>query len=206
MNAARSVFGLLAPDPTVPALAGAEKAVATITALLWALACSAAWGAIVGLASHHALRDAILAPVLLVSSAIAAVPLTLFVARTVGSGPPSANLLLAYATGSLAGAVALLLLSPLVALYQHSSALMMGLVGPASAMVGILFGTFIFARVLGKLAGSPEARRGGLFCMLLMFTLQGLAMVQLASVMPPFFEKRTTIGHGIDALGDREAP
>ncbi|AKU99620.1 hypothetical protein AKJ09_06284 [Labilithrix luteola] len=208
MDTARSIFDLLGPQGNVPSLGRAERLLLASIAMLGALACAAGWGALVGVASGHAATDAVLAPVLLLASGLTALPLTLFVARVFGRGLRISDLLLAYGTGAFAGGAALLLVAPLVSLYQHSSTLVGGNIGSASALFGVLFGGFVFVRTLGKLADTPEARRSLIAPTLLLLVLQALGIAQLASVMPPLFEHRTTIGHGVDALGSTspEAP
>lgn len=205
MDTARSIFVLLGPQQDTPTFGGSERLLLAVITLLSALACCAGWGALVGAASHHAMADAIVAPVILLASGLTALPLTLFVARVFARGMRVTDLLLAYATGAFAGGAVLLLAAPLVSLYQHSSTLIGHLIGPCSALMGVAFGGFVFVRTLGKLASTREARRSLILPTLLLLALQALGIAQLASVMPPLFEQRTTIGHGIDALGGSQA-
>lgn len=200
MDTTRSLFALIASEADITRFGKTERLHLGTLTLLLALACTAGWGALVGISSHHALIDAVLAPVLLLASALAALPLALFVGRVFGKGARVGDLFMAYSAGAFAGAMALVLVAPLVALYQHSSAVVGAHVGPWSAALGCALGFVVFLRTLGRLAPAPDARRAVIVPAILLLVLQTLALSQLASVMPPLFEARTRIGHGIDGV------
>jgi hypothetical protein len=183
------------PEPT-----RARRAALAITAFLSALALAAVWSIAAGtVPGHLALDNVIKVPLLIVVSSIAALPLGLLVHRLTAFAGRASDLLIGHAVGTFVGALVLALLSPLVALYQHSSTW----AGPAfavvSALVAIAVAFLVFVRVLARLH-QGDGRKGLVLPAALLLVLQLAALAQLASITTPIFPHRTVAGHGIDAL------
>ncbi len=200
MTTTNPLLSLIGPSSEPVTLGRAERMYMTVGAALGGVACVAAWGALAGAATHQSMKDMLVAPVVLVASSLSALPLGVFLGKLFGRAMRASDMFLAHATATFAGAAALLFAAPLVALYQHSSSLIGSLVGPASTVFGLAVGAFVFLRTLGKLAQTVEARRSFIVPTIAVLVLQALSMMQLASVLPPLFGHRTTLGHGIDAI------
>ncbi len=177
-----------------------HKLLATAVAALLALGASAMWGVVVGAHGHLSIANVLTVPMLITASALASLPLALFVAKLTSSSLRVTDLLLAYVSSAFAGCTALLLLSPLVAIYQQSSSLVGSAVGPASAFLAFVVGAAVFVRANAKLVGRGASAGALIVPVVLLVLLQGAAIVQLASLSHPLFGQRTSIGHGIDAL------
>jgi hypothetical protein len=206
MNSFFQILEMVRPDGETPRAtpsldaSGARRALLAITAFLSALALAAVWGVAAGsVPGHLALDNLIKVPLLLVVSAMAALPLALLVHRLTSSRGRGSDLLIGHALGTFVGALVLALLAPLVALYQHSSTW----AGPAfalgSAFLAIAVAFAVFIRILGKIHTDGPRRALVAPAGLLLF-LQLAALVQLASITTPIFPQRTTLGHGIDAI------
>lgn len=179
----------------------AKKLLATCMATLLALAAASLWGVIVGAGGHLSLSNVLTVPMLLVGSAVAALPLAVFVLKLTTQRMRARDLLLAYSTGAFAGCTTLLLLAPLVAIYQQSSALVGTWVGPLSAFLAFGVGGLVGFRALWKL-------RNGAFGSLvapvaILVLVQAATLLQLASLANPLYGKRTPLGYGIDGASSQ---
>ncbi len=181
----------------------ARKLLATCTATLLALAAASLWGVIVGARGHLSLSNVLTVPMLIVASAVAALPLAVFVLKLTTERTRARDLLLAYSSGAFAGCTTLLLLAPLVAIYQSSSALVGGWVGPVSAFLAFGVGGLVGFRSLWKLRNG--AFRSLIAPVVLLVVVQAATIVQLASLANPLFGNRTALGHGIDGASSQVA-
>lgn len=178
----------------------ARKLLATAVATLLALAAASLWGVVVGAHGHLSLSNVLTVPMLVAASATAALPLVLFVVKLTTSRLKASDLLFAYSSAAFSGCTALLLLAPLVAIFQQSSSLVGAAVAPLSAGVAFVVAASVFLRLLVRLQGGRLSFRAFVLPVALLVVLQGAAIVQLASLSHPLFGQRTTLGHGIDAL------
>lgn len=214
MQTVLRLFDFVGPRSTAPEFlkegSPSHKLLATSVAALLALGASALWGIVVGAHGHLSFANVLTVPMLITASALASLPLALFVAKLTSSSLRATDLLLAYVSSAFAGCTALLLLAPLVAIYQQSSSLVGTAVGPASAFLAFIVGAAVFVRGIAKLHGSGASAGALIVPVALLIVLQGAAIVQLGSLSHPLFGQRTIIGHGIDALSqpssDVEAP
>jgi hypothetical protein len=145
------------------------------------------------------LSNVLTVPMLIAASALSALPLSLFALKLTSQKVHATDLLLAYTSAAFAGCTTLLLLAPLVAIYQQSSSLIGPAVGPVSAFIAFAVGACVFFRSLLKVQGTGAL--GALAVpVLLLIVVQAASLVQLASLSKPLFGARTSIGHGIDAI------
>jgi len=184
-----------------PEMTRARRLWLATIAYLAALALAGAWGLAAGTqGAHVALDNVIKVPVLLVVSAVAALPAALVTFRLTSSQARPSSVVLAFASASFAGTLVMALLAPIVALYQQSSAWAGPRVALASAFVGVLVGVGVFTRVLCKTLPSG-GRASAIVSSALLLALHGAALFQLASVVSPVFPTRTRFGAGVDAIG-----
>jgi hypothetical protein len=189
------------PGSNVPPQGRAARFSLSAFAFLAALAMTAAWGVAAG--SHDgtiAFSNALKVPILLVVSSLAALPVVLVLFRMLAPHGDTSDLVVGHAMGTFGGSLVLVLLAPLVALYQCSSAWAGPVVAFVSALIGIAVAIFCFTRTVAKLRPTREERRGVLLPMIMLFVLQASALAQLASMTSPVFPHRTHFGQGVDAL------
>ncbi len=203
-----SLVDFVSPRPRREAPQSAvERGMLAATAVLSAVVLSGVWGLAAnatGVAS--AFSNVVRVPVLLVVSALASLPAVLLVWKLVGiQGARVTDMLVAYAVGLFGGALVLGALSPIVLLYQHSSASFGPVVAKVSAAAALAAGILVFVRVLGRLVSSTVSRRLLLIPIALQLVLQVAALSQLASTTSPVFARRTVLGRGIDGWVSPEA-
>jgi hypothetical protein len=189
----------LAPSEATENASKSRKLLAICIASLLALGEASLWGVVVGTHGHLALSNILTVPMLIAASALSALPLALFALKLTSQKVHATDLLLAYTSAAFAGCTTLLLLAPLVAIYQQSSALIGGAVGPVSTFVAFAVGACVFFRSLLKVQGTSAL--GPLVVpVILLIVVQAASLMQLASLSNPLFGTRTTLGHGIDAV------
>ncbi len=214
-----SLLELASPGPSVDDVTGtgttanatsapptptrAEQLALACTGLLGAVGLAAIWGVAANASAPHAVLNALKVPMLVIVSGAASLPITALVWKlTAGRAAKTTSLLVAYSAAAFAGTLVLALLSPIVALYQHSSAFAGPWVALGSAVVGFVGAACVFVRVLRKL-GSREGMGQNLAVGLLL-VIQLATLSQLASVLPPVFGQRTAFGRGVDGLRSHE--
>ncbi len=200
MQTLASLVDFVSPRPKNDAPQGAtERAWVAATAVLASVVLTGLWGLASNAAGASAAGNVVKVPVLLVVSALASLPAALLVWKLLGTrGARATDLLVAYAVALFGGTAVLAALSPIVLLYQHSSARFGPAVAQASAWVAFATGVLVFARVLGRLVPAGASRRVLAAPVALLLVLQGAALTQLASTTSPIFGERTALGRGVD--------
>lgn len=201
MNAYQSLFALVGPSGDAVDVGRAQRLWLSVVAFLSALACAAVWGLAAGTGHGRlGLANLVTVPVLLTVSTLAAVPVVLFVWKLTSSRGRATDLLLAHASALLMGAMVLLLVSPLVALYQHTSTVIGPLVGAGSALVAFALGIFIFVRALRRLVDPEQGLTAALVPTVLLIVVQATSLMQVASLTDPVFPTRSAWGRGVDQM------
>jgi hypothetical protein len=200
MNAIAQLTSLLSPERPVDLPSRSERLYVAAVAFLGALVCASLWGVAAGSGGgRFALGNLLSVPMLLAVSTVASLPLGLLVFRLTSTEGRATDLVLAHAAALFAGALVLLLLAPLVALYQLSSSWAGPLVAMGTAVVAIGAAIALFVRTLGKLA-EEETRRAFLVPVALLALVQLASLSQLAVLAPPVLQERSLFGRGIDGL------
>jgi hypothetical protein len=200
MRAFQLLFAFISPSsPSSRELTSTERSVMAILAFLLSLIFGAVWGLAAGGQGGH-LATALQVPVLIAASSIAALPLGLVCFRLTTSQGRASDLLVAQAAATFAATLVLLLLSPIIALYQHSSVWAGPYIALGSVFVAVAVALAILLRSLGKLMQGPGSRRMVAFPLALLWIVQLSTLLQLASVMRPVFPERTVFGRGIDSM------
>jgi hypothetical protein len=176
-----------------------------IAALLLSLAFVGIWGLAAGSQSAGlALSNLYKVPMVTLLSALAAIPPGLLAFKLCGASGRSSDLLLDFATGVFAGSLVLAVVSPLVALYYHSSVWAGPLLGMGSAFAGIGVGSLIFLRgAFQKRQGVVLRRRTLVLPVGIFLAMQLATMVQLIALASPILPEQTVFDRGIDQMVKR---
>jgi hypothetical protein len=198
MNTFAQLVDLISPRKQPSPMSRAERLYVAGIAFACALACAAVWGLAAGSGSGaFAIRNLASVPMLVVVSTLASLPLGMLALRlTTAQGRPS-DLLVAHSGATFAAALTMLLLAPLVALYQFSSAWAGPIVAMITVVLGFACGVAVFIRMLRKLGGVGPAL---IVPVLLLAFVQIASLAQLSALAPPIMPTRTVLGHGIDGI------
>jgi hypothetical protein len=210
METFRDLLDLVSPRPAhaVAPPGPKRRLFLACSAGLSSMALAAVWGLSSNATSWDAaLGNAVKVPMLIVVSAVAALPLVMLLCKLVGGpGARASDLLVAHAVATFGGTLVLAALSPIVALYQHSSAWAGTGVALGSAVAGGVAGALLLVRAVRRLGGEAASRRAFLVPVCALVAVQLLAMSQLASVTSPVLAHRTAFGRGVDGLAQRGSP
>lgn len=207
MNPFKTILGFACGEPLPAEDDGrARRAQLAIGGIFGAVVLSMLWGLAAG-SSQHALliANAYKVPIIVLVSATCALPAGLLAWRFSGAPGRASDLLLAFVSGVFSATLVLAVLSPLVALYYHSSAWAGPILGQGSVIAGAAVGCFVFARNVLKRAGELKRRRLALvaatFPLLLLAT-----MLQMIALFRPILPDRTVFDRGIDEVAGPIAP
>src|SRR5580704_15226478 len=133
----------------------------TISAIFAGLLLSALWGLGAGSASAAlALADVYKVPMVILLSALTALPAGVVALKLANARLPAADLVNAFATSIFGGTLVLATLSPLVAIYYHTSARAGVPLALGSVFVALVTATLLFGRaVKRKVAAAGESKR-----------------------------------------------
>jgi hypothetical protein len=200
--AAGTAFRLLAPNAGSSGIAPKNRAILISFALLAAAICFGLWGMSLNTTSTHAaLVNLVKVPVLIFASGLASVPFALVLLKLFGpSSGRVSNLLVAYALALLGGSTVLLVASPLVGIYQHSTSSLGMSIAVSTAVLGVITMGILFVRVLRKLSDGDVSLFKSLPPAIVLMAVQLAVLAQLSSVTTPVFNTRTSFGHGIDNI------
>ncbi|MBX7083154.1 MAG: hypothetical protein K1X88_28365 [Nannocystaceae bacterium] len=183
----------------------AQRTQFTLAALLSALGFAALWGLAAGSSSLGlALGNAYKLPMIVLLSGLSAMPAGLLALRLSARGYSARELLLSFATSVYAGTLVLAVLSPLVALYYHTSAWAGPYLGMGSAIAALVVATVTFARGTIRRA-PPELSHRGLLAIPLVVTvfIQLAALLQFVAMASPILPETTVFDSGIDRVVSR---
>lgn len=172
-----------------------------------ALVFAALWGLAAG--SHSAtlaLANVYKVPMVIVLSAVSAVPAGLLAWKLIGAKGDWTDILIGFTSGIFTGTLVLAVLAPLVALYYHSSGFAGPILGSGTVFLALGTGAVVFLRTVlrGLDAGG---RRVALAIPVLVFLAMQLAsMLQLVALASPIFPERTVFSGGIDQATTLIAP
>jgi hypothetical protein len=171
------------------------------SALLGSLVFAAVWGLAAGSSdSLLAISNLYKLPMVVLLSALAAIPAGLLTWKFSGADCRATDLVLSFCTAVFGGSLVLAVLSPLVALYYHSSAWAGPLLALASVLLAISTATFLFAR--GTWRRLPRSsRRATVLPAVAVFAVVHLAsLLQLIALASPIIPEWTVFDGGVDAF------
>ncbi|APR85058.1 Hypothetical protein A7982_10407 [Minicystis rosea] len=174
-----------------------------VMALLTSIVFAALWGVAVGSrVPALAIANLYKVPMVVLLSAVGALPAGLLTWKLMGAPGRASDLLLAFVGGTFAATLVLAVLSPLVALYYHSSLWAGPMLGQGSALFALAVGVLIFARASFGRRGEG-VRRAALAVPVSVLALVQVAMlIQLVAVAAPILPERTVFSHGVDNLAE----
>lgn len=166
---------------------------------------SAVLTAIYGLAAGStdlalALGNVFKVPMVVVLSALAAVPATMLTWKLTGAADRCSDLLMSLAAANLTGALVLAVLSPVVALYYHTSGWLGGVLAAGTCSVALLVAIVALVRGVRRRAPSDVGWPVRSVPVVVMVVMQLAVMVQLIHVVAPILPERTVLEDGMDGV------
>jgi len=181
----------------------AHQVMLAITALFAGLLLSSLWGLAAGSTSAAlSLANAYKVPMVILLSAITALPAGLVTLRFTNAALSARELVGAFATSIFGGTLVLAVLAPLVAIYYHTSAkaglpLALGSVFVSLATASLLFGRAVARRVANR------PKRGSLLAVAVLVTLFLAALLQFVALASPIIATDTPFDGGFDRVFSR---
>lgn len=172
-----------------------------IAAALASLACAAIWGLAAGSSDLRlAMSNIYKVPMVVLLSSMAAVPAGLLTWKLSGSPIRATDLLVGFATSVFAGTLVLASLSPLIALYYHSSAWAGPMLGLGSTFTSLLVATIVFVRGVLKRSPAGVSKGAVLLPVMIVVAMQLATMLQFIAVASPILPEVTVFDGGIDRM------
>jgi hypothetical protein len=200
----RVLMDLASGTPPTEQLSPARRRQLQTSAGLLSVAFAGIWGLAAGSGSLGlAAANLYKVPMVVLLSALSAVPVGLLANRLSGSRMQSSDLLLGLATSVFAGTLVLAVLSPLVAVYYHTSTWAGPTLALGSASLATLMSVGLFMR--SALASSPATNRisSVLVPVCAVVLMEVAVMVQLIALAAPILPEETRFDGGIDQLVQR---
>lgn len=201
----RHLFDLLevaCGRPIPESARGRATRVRTVLAAVLASALLAAiWGAAAGASSLTlASANVFKVPLVLLLSAVSAVPAGLLAWKLSGADCRATDLLISFASGLFCGSLALAVLSPLVALYYHSTTWAGPVLGIGSVFVALATGAIVFVRAALKNINPDARRRLVLFPIAALLLVNFSTLPQYIALASPILPERTIFADGVESL------
>jgi len=175
-----------------------------VAAMLMALALSSVWGLAAGSASLAiAMGNLLKVPLIVLLSSLAAVPAGMLAWKLSGAKVRGTQVMVSFASGVFCAAMVLAVLSPVVALYYHSSAWAGPMLAMGSVLLSIGVAVVIFLRnVFGQLE-ETVARFPVVITVSVFLLMQLAALLQLVALFSPILPELTVFDGGIDRMMGR---
>jgi hypothetical protein len=184
-----------------------QETMLAILALAAGLVLSAFWGIAAGSSSASlAIANAYKVPMVVLLSAVTALPAGLVALRLTNAKLTGAELASAFASAIFGGTLVLATLAPLVAIYYHTSSkagvpLALGSVFVALATATLLFGRAVARRVMANTGSETSGRTASLLAVVVLVTIFVAALLQYVAVAAPIIgEAGTRFDAGFDGL------
>jgi hypothetical protein len=190
-------------------LTRAQETMLAILAVAASLALSAMWGIAAGSTSAAmAAANAYKVPMVILLSALTALPAGLVALRLTNAKLPAAELASAFATAIFGGTLVLATLAPLVAIYYHTSSkagvpLALGSVFVALATATLLFARAVARRVAAHAGSEGEGRIASLIAVAVLVAVFVAALLQYVAVAAPIIGEVTRFNGGFDTMFTR---
>ena len=200
----RTLLDLAGGEPLADDLGRAKRLQLLTSAGLLSVVFAAVWGLAAGSGSLQlALANVYKVPMVVLLSALSAVPIGLLTNRLLGSKMRPGDLIACLAASVFAGSLVLAVLSPLVAVYYHTSTWAGPTLALASAGLATLASVALFLR--SALASGPGVDRfkNVAVPVATVATMQLAVMVQLIALASPILPEETRFDGGIDQLVQR---
>jgi hypothetical protein len=179
----------------------AQETMFSVLALASGLVLAAVWGLAAGSSSLElALADLYKVPMVVLLSALTALPAGLVTLRLTNAKLRASELTGAFATSIFGGTLVLATLAPLVAIYYHTSAKAGVPLALGSVFVALATASLLFARAVSRrMAGQPRA--ASLLAVLILVALFLAALLQFVALASPIIGVHgTALEGGIDGF------
>lgn len=174
-----------------------------ISALLTSLFFAALWGVAAGSrVPALAIANLYKVPMVVLMSTICALPAGLLTWKLAGAPGRATDLMIGFSGATFAGTLVLAVLSPIVALYYHSSLWAGPMLGQGSALLALAVGLVIFARFMFARRPGTGSRLLLVLPVTVLTLVQAATLIQLIALAAPILPERTIFSHGIDHLSD----
>lgn len=182
----------------------AHQLMLTITALFAALLLSSLWGLAAGSTSPAlAFANAYKVPMVILLSALTALPAGLVALRLLASPLPAHQLVSAFATSIFGGTLVLATLAPLVAIYYHTSSKAGLPLALGSVFVALATASLLFGRAVARRVADLSRRKASLFAVGLLVALFLTALLQFVAMASPIIGSVTPFDGGFDTVFSR---
>jgi hypothetical protein len=179
----------------------ARRVQLAVAGLLTSLVFAAIWGLAAGSSEiSQALTNLIKVPAVILISALGAIPAGMLCWKLTGTKVKGTEFLMYFSTGVFAGTMVLAVLSPLVALYYHSSAWAGPALAMASVFLSLAVAVVIFTRGIYRKAGKVGERKLATLPVLVFVAIQVASLLQLIAVASPILPEHTVFDGGIDRM------
>ncbi len=164
------------------------------------------FAAIYGLAAGStelglALGNVIKMPMVILLSALTALPVGLVTWKLTGAPNRASDLVIGVAAGNFSAALVMATLAPLVALYYHSSGYLGGALALGVGGLALLIGLFSVVRAVLSRAGGNLVRKSKVGLPLAaLICVQLLSLVQYIHIASPILPELTVFDGGMDAI------
>ncbi len=201
----RTLMDLAGGTPPDEQLSTARRRQLLASAGLLSVVFAAIWGLAAGSGSLAlAAANVYKVPMVVLLSALSAVPIGLLANRLTGSRMRASDLLLGLAASVFAGTLVLAVLSPLVGVYYHTSTWAGPTLALGSAGLATLVSVVLFLRAAALASSTAENRLSNVALPVGAVVAMELAvMVQLISLASPILPEETRFDGGIDQLVQR---
>ena len=177
----------------------AQETMLTVIAIVAALLLAAFWGLAAGSASPElALADAYKVPMVILLSALTALPAGLVTLRLTNAKLAGTELAGAFASSIFGGTLVLATLAPLVAIYYHTSAKTGVPLALGSVFVALATASLLFARAVGRRMDGLEGRGGSRLAVIVLVAIFLAALLQFVAIASPIIGTHTAFEGGID--------
>jgi hypothetical protein len=185
-------------------LTRANQLALTIVALVAALALSALWGVAAGSSSaDQALANLYKVPMVILLSALAALPAGIVALRLTNARLGSRDLVSAFTTSMFGGTLVLATLAPIVAVYYHTSTKVGVPLALGSVFIALATATLLFGRAVKRRVAGVPGRTASLVPVAILVTLFSVALMQFVALASPIIGAQTRFDGGIDQVFSR---
>jgi hypothetical protein len=182
-------------------LTRASQITLTIAALVAGLVLSSVWGIAAGSSSAElAIANAYKVPMVILLSALAALPAGLVALRLANARLAAADLVSAFMTSLFGGTLVLATLAPLVAVYYHTSSKAGVPLALGSVFVSLATATLLFGRAVKRKVGNEPGRAASLIPVVILVALFSAALMQFVALAAPIIGEVTRWSGGVDAV------
>jgi len=172
-----------------------------IGGLLAAIALASVWGLAAGCrVLPVAISNLYKLPMVVLLSTLGAVPAGLLAWKLTGAQYRATDLLANFTSGVLSGTLVLAVLSPILALYYHSSAWAGPMLALGSVFVALFVGSLIFVRGVGRRVGANWKSWSVVLPVVVTIVMQLATLLQLIAIASPILPEVTVFDGGLDRV------